>query len=53
MANVELRDETQFWLELLQKSGLVKPQRLEDLAKEARELTAMFTASYDTARRRK
>lgn len=50
---VEEADETQFWLELLEESGLIRPELLQDLAREARELTAIFTASYDTARSRK
>lgn len=50
---VEEADETVFWLELLSDSGLVKAARLNNLTKEARELTAIFTASYHIARARK
>jgi four helix bundle protein len=48
---VEEADETQFWLELLTESGIVKKSKLELLLKEANELTAIFTAARDTARR--
>ena len=46
---VEEADETVFWLELLQESGLVKSEALNGLLKEARELTAIFTAAYSTS----
>ena len=42
--------ETLFWLELLSESGLVRPELLEPLIKESRELSAIFTSSYNTAR---
>ncbi|MGA3213966.1 MAG: four helix bundle protein [Terriglobales bacterium] len=42
-------DESVFWLELLAETGVVSG-RLEPLMKEARELTAIFTASAETAR---
>jgi len=41
--------ETIYWLEILGETGIVPPHRLQDLLKEARELTAIFTASYNTA----
>jgi four helix bundle protein len=47
---VEEADETVFWLELLSDSGLVKAERLNELLTESRELTAIFTAAYSTAR---
>ena len=50
---VEEADETVYWLELLMQSGLVKPDRLSELLKEARELTALFTAAFATAHSRK
>jgi four helix bundle protein len=50
---VEEADETVFWLELLSKSGIVKPQRLTPLLKEANELVAIFAASRQTAKSRK
>ena len=43
-------DETQYWLELLRQSGLIKESRLEPLRKEAKELTAIFTAIAKTAK---
>lgn len=42
---VEEADETVFWLELLAKSGMVKPPRLAPLLKEA-----IFAASRRTAK---
>ena len=45
----EEADESLFWLELLRDSGLVKPELLESLLQEAKELTAIFTTSYQTA----
>ena len=47
----EEADETQYWLELLARSRLVGEERISDLMKEARELTAIFTASGKTAKR--
>jgi four helix bundle protein len=46
----EEADESVFWLELMSESDLVQPARTEALLKEARELSAIFTASYNTAR---
>lgn len=43
-------DETLFWLELIVESGLLEKGRLQDLLKEADELTAIFTASGKTAK---
>jgi len=47
----EEADETVFWLELLMEAGIMSARRLEGLLKEARELTAIFSASAQTARR--
>jgi len=47
---VEEADETVLWLELLVESGIVPPEKVEELLTEARELTAIFTASQQTAR---
>jgi four helix bundle protein len=49
----EEADETQFWLELLRDSGLVRADSVEALLQEANELTAIFTASYQTAKSRR
>jgi four helix bundle protein len=47
---VEEADETQFWLELLWESQLVRNDDLKDLQQEISELVAMFTASLKTAK---
>ena len=46
----EEADETVLWLELLVESGIVPQEKVEELLAEARELTAIFTASQQTAR---
>src|ERR1700741_4142239 len=46
---VEEADETVFWLEMLQDCEIVPAKRLTELLAEARELTALFTASRQTA----
>jgi four helix bundle protein len=48
----EEADETVFWIELLSDIGVVKKERLNPLCKEAQELTAIFAASRQTAKRR-
>jgi len=48
----EEADETVFWLELLIEAGIMPAKRLDSLLKEARELTAIFSASAQTARQR-
>ena len=35
-------EETGYWLELLGESGIIDPERLQLLSKEAEELTAIF-----------
>jgi four helix bundle protein len=47
---VEESDEAVLWLELLLDSGIVSPEKADVLLQEARELTAIFTASQRTAR---
>lgn len=47
----EEADETVYWLELLAESGYVNPKLLDDLLREANEITAMVVASIKTARR--
>ena len=44
-------DESAFWLELLSDAGLVPASKLVSLLAEANELTAIFNASKNTARR--
>ena len=46
----EEADETLLWLELISEAGLIKQESLQELLKEADELTAIFTASGKTAR---
>ena len=46
-------EETMYWLELLGESGIVKVDRLEELLKEAEELTAILVTSAKTLKRRK
>jgi len=48
----EEADETVFWIELLSDTGIMKKERLEALCKEAQELTAIFSASRQTAKRK-
>lgn len=46
----EEADESAFWLELIMEGGLLKPELVFPLHKEAEELTAIFTASGRTAK---
>jgi four helix bundle protein len=46
----EEADESRFWLELLQESGLVKDARAARLMQEADEITAMTVASIKRVR---
>jgi len=46
----EESDETVFWLEFLVDTGLIRRDRMLDLTKEAKELTAIFAASRRTAK---
>jgi four helix bundle protein len=47
---VEEADEAVLWLELLIESGIVPAEKADSLLSEAREFTAIFTASQRTAR---
>jgi len=47
----EEADETMYWLELLVETELMPESRLKDLIQEANELTAIFTATYHSARK--
>jgi len=47
---VEEADEAVLWLELLAESDVVSGEKTKELLEEARELTAIFTASQQTAR---
>jgi four helix bundle protein len=46
----EESDESLFWLELIYESNLLRKELLQDIMREADELTAIFTASGKTAR---
>ena len=46
-------EETQYWLELMEESGVGDADSLAEARREAGELTAMLTASVLTAKRRK
>jgi four helix bundle protein len=46
---LEEADETQFWLELLEESGIVAGTRLVSLKQEAGELTAILTSIRKSA----
>jgi four helix bundle protein len=48
---VEESDETAFWLELLVDAGLISEGKLRDLRDEANQLTAIFNASRNTAKK--
>jgi four helix bundle protein len=41
-----------FWLRLIHKANLLKPSRLEELIREANELSAILARSLSTARKR-
>jgi four helix bundle protein len=47
---LEEADEALYWLELLQESTLIKPERLTELMKEANELVAIGVAARKTAK---
>ena len=46
----EEADETQYWLELLMNIGKTNQREIITLLEEAKELTAIFTASGKTAK---
>jgi len=46
----EESDESLFWLELISESNILRKELLQDILREANELTAIFTASGKTAR---
>jgi four helix bundle protein len=49
----EEADETDYWLDILGESGLVKRSRLTDLVQECNEITAIVVAATKTARKRR
>ena len=46
----EEADETQFWIELIIESGLISENRLQDLLKEFKEITAIMASSRITVK---
>lgn len=48
---VQELDETDYWLNLLVRSGAVNTRRMTSLIEETNELTAIFTSSILTAKR--
>ena len=49
----EESDESQFWIELLIESGIVRKEKIEFLLIEATHLTKIFSASAKTAKTNK
>jgi four helix bundle protein len=49
----EEADESCYWLELINEAELIEKDKLNELMKEASELTAIFTASGKTAKENK
>jgi four helix bundle protein len=50
---VEEVDESVLWIEMLIDLGIIKKERTAQLLDEARQLTAIFTASKQTAKQQK
>ena len=48
--SIEEADESLFWMELLIEAGIIPPEKLNSLTKEANEIIAILTASVKTAR---
>jgi four helix bundle protein len=46
----EEADESSFWLDIITETGNASNEKVEPLLSEARELTAIFTASCKTAK---
>ena len=46
-------EETMYWLELIEESGIVKPELLQDLMKESDELTAILVTGTKTLKSRR
>lgn len=49
---VEEADESDYWLTLMDATGIGQPERRRELQAEARELTALFTTSLRTSRQK-
>jgi len=50
---VEEADETGFWLEMLGDAEIVRKNLLKDLLRESKELTAIFTPTLSSVRKRR
>src|ERR1700681_4403378 len=48
----EEADESGFWLEMLAEAEIVRMAMLKELLQESKELTAIFTATQQTTRKR-
>ena len=46
----EETDETMYWLEILEESGLIKVDRISDIKKEANEILSIIVASIKTTK---
>jgi four helix bundle protein len=46
----EEADESVLWLELLEETNVLRHERLVEIAKETKELAAIFSASQKTAK---
>ena len=47
---IEEADETVFWIEILEESGIVTAAKLRELRNEAEQLLSIFSASRKTAK---
>lgn len=43
---IEEADESQYWMELLAESGMMRPEPLQPMIKEAGELVSIFVSIY-------
>ena len=50
---LEEADESELWLEITERAGLLPGKRLQSLRREAEELTRIFSATRRTARNHK
>ena len=50
---IEEADECMYWLEVIEETGLIKPEITSPLIKEANELVSIFVATVKTFKARK
>jgi four helix bundle protein len=50
---VEEADETLFWLEIIEESGMIRKALLSNLKKESNELVSIFSATAKTLKRKR